>query len=40
MKRYLVMALIIGGFCWTMANGASQNLMTHIVKVNTITDEL
>ena len=40
MKRYLVMALIIGGFCWTMANGASQNLMTHIVKVNTITEEL
>lgn len=40
MRRYLLMALIIGGFCWTMGDGAGKQLMTHIVKVNNITDEL
>jgi hypothetical protein len=32
MRRYLVYALIIGTFCYVMADEASKSMMTKVVK--------
>lgn len=37
MRRYLVYALIIGTFCYFVADEASKAMMTKIVHINDIT---